>query len=343
MKAALYYANNDIRIVDVPVPEIGPGEILVEMKACGICGSDVMEWYRKPKAPLFFGHEVTGVVRKVGEGVSSFKVGDRVFVHHHVPCFVCHYCQRGSYTMCPTYHKSSIDPGGFAEFIRVPSINVERGMLKLPPEISFEEGTLIEPLSCALRGLKKSGLREGDTVVIIGCGVSGLLHVQMAKLLGAGVIIATDFIEYKLQKAEKLGADYTINPQKEDLKKKIRAINQGRLADVVVVTPGSSFAIEQGISVADKGATVYIFGPPAPDDKLSFIPNYLFFSEINIISSYSSYIAETTAALSYIQKGRINCKELITHRFSLDKIGDAMKLAAEAKESLKIVVIRKDS
>lgn len=340
MKAALYYCNDDVRVVDVSVPEIGPGEVLVEMKACGICGSDVLEWYRKPRAPMHFGHELTGVIKQVGKGVNNFQVGDRVFVHHHVPCFVCHYCQRGSYTMCPTYHGTHLDPGGFAEFVRVPAINVERGMLKLPPEISFEEGTLIEPVSCCLRGLKKSEMREGDTVLVIGAGASGLIHVQLAKLLGAGMVIVSDLIDNKLTIAREFGADYTVNPQKEDIEKKLRQINEGRLADLVVVTPASTAAIKQGIYLADKGATVYIFGPTSPEEAFSLVPHHLFFSEIKLMASYSSYIAETKVALDYIKRKKINSAKLITHRFSLDEIGKAMKLVAKAQESLKVVIVR---
>lgn len=338
MKAALYYTNDDVRIVDVPVPEIGPGEVLVEMRACGICGSDVMEWYRKPKAPLYFGHELTGIVRQAGEKVTDFKEGDRVFVHHHVPCFTCHYCQRGSYTMCPTYHETNLDPGGFAEFVRVPSFNVQRGMLKLSSEISFDEGTLIEPISCALRGLTKARLRPADTLLILGGGVSGLIHIQVGKLMGAGTVIVSDFIDYKLDKARQFGVDYVINPKNENLKKRIHSINQGRLADIVVVTPGSSSVIEQAVHLVDKGGTLYIFGPPPPGDTLCIDGNHLFFSEINIVSSYSSYISETTAALEYIRRGQVDAAGLITHRFPLSNIGDAMRLAVEAKNSLKILV-----
>jgi len=339
MKAALYYSNDDIRVVDIPIPKIGPGDVLVKMKACGVCGSDVLEWYRKPRAPMYFGHEVTGVVVDKGDEVKSFKVGDRVFVHHHVPCFVCHYCQRGSYTMCPTYHTSFLDPGGFAEFIRVPAINVERGMLRLPSEIPFEEGTLIEPFSCGLRGLKKSGLQHGDTVLIIGAGFSGIIHIQLAKLLGAGMVIVSDLIDYKLEKAKEFGADYTVNPEKDDIEKAIRDVNEGRLADIVVVTPASCIAIKQAINLADKGATVYIFGPTSPEESMKLVPHKLFFSEITLMASYSSYISETTATLGYIKRGQINCSGLITHRFGLDEIGDAIKLTAEAKHSLKVVVV----
>ena len=188
MKAALYYTNNDVRIVDVPVPEIGPGEVLVEMKACGICGSDVLEWYRKPRAPMHFGHELTGVIKQVGKGVNNFQVGDRVFVHHHVPCFVCHYCQRGSYTMCPTYHGTHLDPGGFAEYLRIPTINVDRGVFLLPKEISFEEATFTEPLACAIRGQKFARMKPGESVLVIGSGVAGLLHIQLARISGASFI-----------------------------------------------------------------------------------------------------------------------------------------------------------
>jgi L-iditol 2-dehydrogenase len=197
MKVAVYYSNKDIRIQERPKPKIKEGEILLKVKACGICGTDVMEWYRKRKVPRVLGHEATGDIVEVGEGVKKFKVGQRVFVTHHVPCYECKYCLEGNHTACETLHKGNYDPGGFSEFIRVPKINVERGTFLLPENISYEEGTMIEPLACCLRGQKMINIKENHTVLILGSGVSGLSNVQLAKLKGARVV-ATDVDDYKL-------------------------------------------------------------------------------------------------------------------------------------------------
>ena len=178
MKAAIYYNNNDVRVENVPIPQINWGEILVEVRTCGVCGSDVLEWYRKPEAPLSLGHELSGVVSAVGKGVKNVKEGERVFIHHHVPCYTCHHCLRGNYTMCDSYRKTHFDPGGFAQYVRVPRINVERGIIKIPDTLSFEEASLIEPVSCCLRGIQRTNLQPGDTVLVIGTGFIGLAYIQ---------------------------------------------------------------------------------------------------------------------------------------------------------------------
>ncbi|MFQ6066315.1 MAG: zinc-dependent dehydrogenase [bacterium] len=338
MKAARYYSNDDVRVEEVPVPEIGPGEILVEVKACGVCGSDVMEWYMKPRAPLFFGHEPAGVVCQVGKGVENLSLGDRVFVHHHVPCFVCHYCRRESYTMCRTFKETRLYPGGFADYIRVPPPNVRVDVLKLPAQVSFEEGSLIEPMACCLRGIKRANLKLGDTVLIMGAGFTGLIHLQLAKILGAGLVIVSDFLDFKLEKAKKLGADVIINPGKEEALEKIKEVNEARGADIVVVTPGNIEALKEAIRLAGKGATLYQFGPTSPEASLSIVPHQFFFSEITFVASYSCSSLETRTILEYISQKRIDTDGLITHNFSLDQIGQAVKLTAEAKESLKVLV-----
>ncbi|MEM3452225.1 MAG: alcohol dehydrogenase catalytic domain-containing protein, partial [Candidatus Hadarchaeum sp.] len=207
MRVARYYSNNDIRIEEMPKPEIGPGEILVKVMASGICGSDVLEWYRIRTAPRVLGHEATGEIVEVGEGVSRYKMGERVFISHHVPCGTCHYCSRGHETACETLHTTNYDPGGFAEFIRVPKLNVEKGIYPLPQGMSFEEGTFIEPVACVVRAQRLAGIGDGDTVLILGSGLSGLLHLQLARLKGAARIFTTDISDYRLRAAKKFGAD----------------------------------------------------------------------------------------------------------------------------------------
>ena len=173
MRVAMYYNNKDIRIEERPKPKIGPGEILVKILASGICGSDVMEWYRIKKAPIVLGHEIAGEIVETGQGVEKYKVGDRVFVSHHIPCNTCRYCLNGFHTVCETLHTTNFDPGGFAEYVRAPQLNVDRGTFVLPDEVSLEEGTFVEPLGCIIRGQRVAGLRPGMTVLILGSGISG--------------------------------------------------------------------------------------------------------------------------------------------------------------------------
>ncbi len=339
MRVAKYYSRDDIRLEQMPVPEIGPGEMLVQVKACGLCGSDLMEWYADAKAPAVLGHELVGFVSQLGGGVQGFMRGDRVFVHHHVPCFVCHYCRRGSYSSCQTFKESRIYPGGFAEYIRVPAINVQRDVLHLPEGLDFEEATLIEPAACAIRGMKRAGSQEGDTVLIIGVGVSGLLFAQLSRLWGAGMVIASDPVDYRLEAARKLGADFTVDPVEEDLGTKLRDLNAGRGADLVIVTPSNAKAMEQGLRLAGKGGTVLLYAPLPPGDTLPVKVHDLLFSEITLVSTYSCGPDETRTALEFIRRGRVQTRGLITHRFGLDEVGEAIRLAVQAGESLKVVVV----
>ncbi|MFZ3063206.1 MAG: alcohol dehydrogenase catalytic domain-containing protein, partial [Actinomycetota bacterium] len=263
MRVAMYYNNRDVRLEEMPTPTIGPGELLVRVMASGICGSDVLEWYRIKKAPLVLGHEMTGEIVEVGEGVARYKTGDRVFVSHHVPCNTCHYCLTGHHTACETLHKTNYDPGGFAEYVRVPAINVDRGVLPLPEEVSFEDGTFIEPVACVLRGQRLAQIQPGNSVLVLGSGISGLLHVQLARTLGATRIFAIDINEYRLKAARKFGADVVINA-KEDVPARVRQLNENRLADRVIVCTGARPAFAQALQSVDRGGTVLFFAVPEP-------------------------------------------------------------------------------
>ena len=212
----MYYNNGDVRLEEMPTPKIGPGELLVRIEASGICGSDVMEWYRIKKAPLVLGHEIAGEIVEVGNGVERYKVGDRVAASHHVPCNTCHYCLGGHHTMCPTLRSTTFDPGGFAEYVRLPAINVDRGVYPLPDEVSYEEATFVEPLACVLRAQRIAGLRPGQSVLVVGSGMTGLLHINLARALGAGRIIATDITRYRLDAARRFGADDAIDARVDE-------------------------------------------------------------------------------------------------------------------------------
>jgi len=339
MKAAVYYSPHNIRVEETPKPKIGPNEILVEMKACGICGSDLMEWYLKNRTPLVLGHEPSGVIVEVGDKVENFKLGERVFVHHHVACLTCHYCLRGDYTMCEKFGKAHIQPGGFAEYFRVPAPNLQTDTLKIPGNVSFEEATLIEPVACCVRALTKCKVQPGTTVVIIGAGPSGIIHTMLSRSLGASQIIVSDLINYRLEAARRFGADLAINPRSERLVKKVEEVTNGMGGDIVVVTVPNIKAFSEGIDVCRKGGTVCLFAPTPPNEHIRVNPHRLFFSEIKIIPSYSASHIETRTASKLISSGRIKAKELITHRFPLNCIEDAFKTATKSKECLKVVVL----
>jgi L-iditol 2-dehydrogenase len=339
MKAAVYYSQQNIRIEETPTPEIGEDEALVAMKACGICGSDLMDWYLKNRAPLVLGHEPTGIIAKAGSKVKQFNVGDRVFVHHHVACLACHYCKHGDYTLCKQFRETHIDPGGLAEYFRVPAPNLQIDTLEIPETLSFEEATLIEPVGCCIRAFNKSSIQADDTVVIIGSGATGIIHTALSKMFGAAKTIVSDLIDYRLRVAKKFGADVIVNPKNEDLKAVVNAETDGIGADLVVVTAPSLEAYKSGLNICRKGGKLCVFAPTSPAKYFQISPKELFFSEIQIIPSYSTSHLETKKALELMKTGRLKVKELITHRFRLANAAKAFKTALEDKESLKVIVL----
>lgn len=337
MRVAMYYNNQDVRLEEIPVPEIGPGEILVKVMASGICGSDVMEWYRVKKAPLVLGHEIAGEVVEVAEDVKEYKVGDRVFVSHHVPCNTCHYCLSGHHTVCETLHTTNFDPGGFSEFIRVPHINVDRGVFILPDKVSFCEGAFIEPLACVVRGQRLAQLEPAQSVLIIGSGISGLLHILAARALGAGRIIATDINESRLKIAEKLGATRVMNAR-EYTPEALQEANGGRLADLVVICTGALPAFKQALKSVDRGGTVLFFAPTDPGVELPIEVNEFWRKGIKLMPSYGNSPLDATVAIELIRSGQVSVKDLITHTLSLEEAALGFKLVEEASDSVKVII-----
>ncbi|MBM4278290.1 MAG: zinc-binding dehydrogenase [Deltaproteobacteria bacterium] len=337
MRVAMYYNNRDIRLEEIPTPRIGPGELLVKVLASGICGSDVMEWYRIKKAPRVLGHEIAGQIVEVGEGVKNYKVGDRVFVSHHVPCNTCHYCLNGNHTVCDTLRTTNFDPGGFSEYIRVPKINVDRGTFILPEEVSFEEGVFIEPLACVLRGQRLAKLKPAQSVFVIGSGISGILHVALARASGAGRVMASDINEYRLKSARQFGADEALSGE-EVSSERIRRINHGRLADLVIVCAGSLHAYRQALECVDRGGTVLCFGLLPPGIDISF-PFFDFWNDgIILLPTYGGAPIDIVQAIELIRAHRLPLAEMITHRFSLSETGIGFNLVAEARDSMKVII-----
>ncbi len=335
---AMYYSNRDVRIEEMSIPEIGDDEILVKVVASGICGSDVLEWYRKKKAPLVLGHEISGEIVEVGPAVDQYRVGDRVFVSHHIPCNTCHYCLRGHHTACETLHTTNFKPGGFAQYLQVPRLNVDRGVFPLPPELSFEEGAFIEPLACVVRGQRTAGLEPGQSVLVLGSGISGILHILTAKALGAGRILATDINDYRKQKAEEFGAEAVIDAH-DDVPARVRKLNDGRGVDLVIICTGALPAFNQAFKSVDRGGTVMFFATTDPGTEVKVPVNEFWRNEIKLMPSYGNAPLDAVEAVELIRSRRISVKEMITHRLPLTEAAEGFRLVAEGRESLKVILL----
>jgi len=337
MKVAMYYRNDDVRIEEMPVPAIDPDEILVEMRACGICGSDVLEWYRVKSAPRVLGHEMTGEIVEVGDAVEDFQVGERVFVSHHVPCNDCRFCRTGRHTLCKTLHSTNFYPGGFAQFVRVPAINVSRGTFKLPDRLSHAAGTFIEPLGCVVRGLRIAGFSRGQSALVMGSGVAGLLHIKLLRAMGASTIAATDVSEWRLKKAAEMGADLTLHAG-QDVVEQVRKLNQDRLPDLVVTCTGALSAVRQGLEAAGKGSTLLFFSPTEPEVTVPFPLFDLWNRQVTLVSTYAAAPRDLSEALDLLDSGVIDVEDMITHRLPLEEAQRGFSLVDRARDSLKVIL-----
>jgi len=332
----MYYSNNDVRVEEMPVPSIKDDEILVKVHASGICGSDVMEWYRKKTAPRVLGHEIAGEIVEIGKDVRGLKIGDRVFVSHHVPCNTCHYCLNGHHTACETLHKTNYDPGGFAEYIRVPRLNVDRGVYKLPDGMSYPTATLIEPLACVLRAQRIAGFARGKSAMVIGTGISGLIHIATANAFGAWPIIGVDINEYRLKAATKFGADHVFHVD-QDVRERVMNVNEGRLADMVIICAGSLEASMLGLRCVERGGTVLFFAVPEPGIDIPVPMNEMWRKEIKLMTSYGAAPNDIYLAIRMLSSGRINLDDLITDRLSLDEGQKGFDLVSKPGKSLKVI------
>jgi L-iditol 2-dehydrogenase len=333
MKVAKWYNNRDIRIEEVPTPTPGPKEMLVKVMACGICGSDVVEWYRLPRAPLVQGHEIGVQVAQVGESVTKFRPGDRVFIAPKVPCMKCHYCANGHYPQCSGVKERL--PGGFAEYILVPEILIENGSWLLPENVTYDQSTFIEPLACVIRAQRLAGLKAGQTIMVLGCGMSGLLHVRLAKFSDAKVI-ATDINAKRLEFAQKIGADTAINVTDNVAERLGSEI--GQLVDVVMLCTSAISAVEQAWKCVDKGGTIVFFAVPGPTQTVTVPINDFWTKEIRILTSYYCGPPDIEEAIHLITTGAIKTDDLITHNLLLSETAKGFQLVANGKESLKVII-----
>lgn len=337
MKVATYYNNRDIRIEERPVPKIGDGEILIKTHAAGICGSDVAEWYRTGKVGRVLGHEIAGEVAEVGAGVHHVKIGDRVVASHHVPCFHCHYCRLGNHTLCDTLRTTNFDPGGFAEWIRLPELNARYGVYLLG-EIPYDEGTFVEPLACTLRAQRKANLRPEQTLLVIGSGIAGLLHIHLARLRGIHKIIAIDIQDYRMEAAKKFGADFVFSAA-DDPAAKIREANEGRLADLVILCAGKGPATAQALQCAERGGTILFFALNSPDQEIPLSPYEIFWRKgLTLMNSYAASPKDHREIIAILRGGKLRLKEMISHRLPFDEIAKGFELVSKAANSLKVVI-----
>jgi L-iditol 2-dehydrogenase len=336
MQVARLYDFGDIRLEEHARPDVGANDVLVRVTACGICSGDIMPWYIRRKAPLVLGHEPVGIVADTGNAVRDFHPGDRVFVHHHAPCFDCAPCRRGEYVQCATWRASNIMPGGMAEYFLVSPVN-QRDTLKLPADIDDADGVLVEPAACVVKSIRRSGLKPGESILVIGLGIMGMMHVKLARQMGAGTIIGADLFATRALRARELGADYGLVVSGNDLEEQVREITYGAMADVVIVGPGTSRAIASGIATAGKGATVVQFTATPPEDEMVLRLHDLYFNETRIVPSYSCGPDDTRQALQLVHDGVLTARELVTHRFPLARIQEAYEQAQKA-DSLKVIV-----
>lgn len=322
----------------MPMPEVGARDILVKVMASGICGSDVLEWYRIKKAPLVLGHELAGEVVALGHEIKEFALGDRVFATHHVPCNTCHWCLGGHETACPVFQtKNNFDPGGFSEYVRVSGRSIDTGTLLLPDNVSFEQGSFIEPLGTVVRGLRAVDLKPGDTLLVLGCGLAGLLMIKTARALGAGTIIATDIDEYRLEAAKRFGAKESIRAD-ADIAGSIRKITGGRLADKVIVCAGVLSAAQQALETIDPGGTILFFAVPNPGEMLQMDLTPFWRNDIRLKTCYGAAPIDNRQALELIRSGNVEVTDMITHRYGLDGIMKGFKTASAGKECLKVII-----
>ena len=338
MKAAVVKDDSTIKITHIENPELGPNDILVQMSACGICGSDVEKVFGKYGQPsMKLGHEPAGIILKVGSQVENFAVGDRVFTHHHVACYskTCHECSHGNETMCKKYYQSNLNPCGLADEYIVPEWNVKHGgVLKIPDEMSFEEAAMIEPLACCLRAWKKFNYQKNDTAVILGVGPTGIMHALLARSVGFSKIFCSDLNDFRLDFAKKLGFEAVRS--NESSEKILQSTIDG--VDVAIVATGNLNAFDSAINLVRKGGTIVMFGVPSKDASIDINMSNVYSKEITITTTYAASDTDTKNALELIVSGTIDVKSLITHKYTLEDSQKAFDHAKTGDNAMKIII-----
>jgi L-iditol 2-dehydrogenase len=333
VRAAVYRGAAGLAAEDWPEPAIGPGEVLLRLRGCGLCGSDIAKLGDPAtKIPVVFGHEVVGEVAALGGGVAGYAIGDRVVAAHHVPCGACHYCRRGSESMCAAFKASNLDPGGFAEYVRVPEPNVRHAMFRVPEHVGDVAASFVEPLACCVRAVRRTGVRPGDTAVVVGLGSIGCLFVQLCKRAGA-VVVGCDTLADRIALARRLGADD--GGPAEAAGAAARALSEGRGADHVIVTGGGAQVLPWAADVLRDGGAVHCFA--GGGDTLPLSLDRLYRRELTISATYSSSPADLAEAFRLIASDAIQVECLVTHRVPLERLASGVDLMRR-REALKVYV-----
>jgi len=344
MLAAVYRGKNDVRLETVPVPEIGTGEILIKVHTCGICGTDLKKIATgSHSAPRIFGHETSGTVAKVSAKVSRWKLGDRVMVFHHIPCGQCYYCRHKTFAQCETYKKvgctAGFEPsgGGFAEYVRVMDWIVEKGIVRIPPEASFEQACFVEPVNTCMKGIERMSLQTGETVLVIGQGPIGIVLSTLAKRAGASVI-TSDLYEQRLTISKGFGLDNAINASHSDIVAEVRKRTEGRGADAAILAVGSNALIRAAMDAVRAGGRVLLFAQTQHGDA-AFDPAAVCVDEKTLVGSYSASIDLQQESVRFVMGQEMALERLISHRFALTEAVEALRLAANPQPgSMKIVI-----
>jgi L-iditol 2-dehydrogenase len=346
MRAGVYRGKGRVEVETVPVPEIGEGEVLFRVAACGICGTDIKKIHHGfVPPPQILGHELGGTVVKVGRGVTKFKPGDRVVSFHHVPCGACFYCQHKLFSQCAGYKKTGLtagfDPngGGFAEYVRAMPWVVERGMLALPPDVTFEDATFVEPVNTCLKAVRKARVAPGETVLVIGQGPIGMLLMLLAKLEGAEVY-ASDPMAGRRSASVRFGAKEAFNPSQENLVEAMRRRTSGRGADAVLLAVPNPSLVAEALAIARPGGRVLLFAHNDPVMRIEFPAAAVGVEEKEILGSYSASVEEQEESAALVFERKLPVRELISHRFPLERIAEALDLAAHPADNTLKVVIR---
>lgn len=341
MKASVCYKQNDLRTEDLPIPEISDNEVLIKMLACGLCGTDIQKIRGDTvNKPTVLGHEVVGEIVKKGKNVSKFEIGDRVITAIHVPCFTCHYCNKGHYTICEQFRTNNIDPGGFSEFIRIPELHLNHLTHKVSNNVTDEEATLIEPIACCLHGLKQADIRPNDSVLIMGAGTIGILHAQLAKIKGANKVIVSDMSKFKLQKALNVGCDYAINIKEKNIIDEVNKITDGQGVDVIVIAAGVSSLVADAVNMVRRAGKIIVFSGFDKNKLVTLDVSRFFKDEISIIGTYSVTPYEFPEALDLLEKRKLNTKEMITHVYPLNKLSEAIDISTNPEQPVLKVIIK---
>ena len=341
MKAAVVKSNSNIEIKNIENQSVGPGDILVKMRACGICGSDVEKVFGKYGQPsMRLGHEPAGTIAEVGSEISNFSVGDRVFTHHHVACYSddCHECNHGNETMCQKYYESNLEPCGLADEYIVPEWNVKHGgVLKIPDSMSFEEAAMIEPLACCIRAWNKFTHKNNDSVAILGIGPTGIMHALLAKLYGIGKIFCLDLNEFRLDFAKKFET-ITINSGNTNALEQIKSETANQGVDVVIVATSSLNALKDAVSFVRKGGTIVMFGVPSKGANIELDMSEVYSRGLTIVNSYAASDFDTKDAIEKISNKQINVSQLITHKYNLEECQQAFVHAKSGDNAMKIII-----